>query len=247
MNADSIGTIRDIYRFPVKSMAGERLPEARIEMSGLYGDRCCAFVDPGKEGWDRYVTARNVPALLSYRAALSEEQRAGQEPAITITAPDGRVCGWDASLLDRIAGLAGRGFTLERFPAFGEELLAVDSAPLLLVTDASLRKLGEMNGKELDSRRFRANLIISLQDDEPFTELSWIGKRFSVGDVLLEIVEPCERCMMITLDPDSLERDSAVLRTVASGLNGCFGVYAKVVIPGTVRAGDKVGLFEVGA
>jgi uncharacterized protein YcbX len=121
------------------------------------------------------------------------------------------------------------------------DLMSVDSASVLIVTDASLRKLEAKWGKRLDKRRFRANLIISLYE-HTFDEGDWIGKRLSAGNTELQVESYCERCTMITIDPDTLERDTSLLKKVNEELNLMFGVYASVKKTGQIQVGDKVYL-----
>ncbi len=208
-----------------------------METYGLYGDRFCAFYDDKRTGWERFVTSRDIPGLLAYRAALREDD-------ICVTSPDGRAFGWDAALLADVQRLSRCPLSMSSRQAAHPEnpgLLSVDSAGILIVTDRSLRRLETWRGKELDHRRFRANLIVSLPEGAP-DENDWIGRRLAVGDVELRIDEPCERCTVIALDPDTQEGDAALLRIVHEQMGMNFGVYASVQRTGTIRAGDPVTL-----
>ncbi|OGX68649.1 MAG: hypothetical protein A2189_01200 [Paenibacillus sp. RIFOXYA1_FULL_44_5] len=102
MNSKPIGKILSINRYPVKSFAGESLNSVRLEAYGLYGDRSHSFVDESKEGWMRYVTARQIPKMLSYKAELPEPgtQLSDLEYSqVKITCPDGRIEQWNEQLL----------------------------------------------------------------------------------------------------------------------------------------------------
>lgn len=249
MSNSTIGTITTIRRFPVKSMAGEVLQSTRIESYGLYGDRSHAFIDETKEGWSRYFTARNAAALLGYHASFDEaavtdeavadvDANADKFPPVTITAPDGRQLQWNEELLQEIQQIARPKLAmLEHTPSSPE--LAIDTASILLVTDKSVRKLEAMWSKPLDPLRFRANLFVTLSDEEG-DESSWIGKRMTIGTAELRVDQYCERCSLITLDPQTQERDSSLLRKVNEEWNQNFGVYASVVKPGHVKVGDGV-------
>ncbi|MFH5184133.1 MOSC N-terminal beta barrel domain-containing protein [Paenibacillus sp. TAB 01] len=96
-----LGEVSDIYRYPVKSLAGERMEACRLEPYGLYGDRFCAFYDETKKGWGSYITARQLPELLSYKARLNQGE-------VNVTAPDGRRFSWDEALLAEIQRLSKR-------------------------------------------------------------------------------------------------------------------------------------------
>jgi uncharacterized protein YcbX len=116
---------------------------------------------------------------------------------------------------------------------------------ILLVTDASLREIARLAKVEpLDPRRFRGNLVIALDEDEPFAEDRWLGKQLRVNDVLLQVTKPCDRCMYVNVDPDTLAINPAVLKTCFQRHGNAFGVYASVVVPGTVNAGDAVFIAE---
>lgn len=234
-----IGNILSINRYPVKSFAGETLESCMIEPYGMEGDRFCAFYDESKQGWSRYVTARNIPAMLSYQARYANGD-------IRVSAPDGRTFGWDEHLLEEIQSLSRVPVTMSELKSAHPDtalpqLLSVDGASILLVTDGSLRKLETMWGKPLDARRFRANFIVGLNDDS-FFEGDWIGRELSIGDVRLKVDSFCERCIMIATDPDHQKRDPSLLKIVNQKLNLRFGVYASVIKTGEIRLQDPVEL-----
>lgn len=234
----TIGVISQINRYPVKSFAGERLDACQVEEYGLHGDRFCAFYDKSKSGWDSYFTARDVPEMLAYKARLVDG-------GIEVTSPDGRRFGWDADLLAEIQPYAARTMSMTAYRApnpVDPSLMSVDIASVLLVTDASLRKLEAIWGKQLDSRRFRPSLIVTL-DEDAVSEADWIGGRLAIGDeVELRAYRNCQRCSMITIDPDTLAKDPSLLRKVNEELRLNFGVYASVMKTGQVQVGDKVAL-----
>ncbi|KRE98408.1 sulfurase [Paenibacillus sp. Soil766] len=233
----TIGKISEINRYPVKSFAGEQLTSCEIEDYGMLGDRFVSFYDESKSGWWRYVTARNIPNMLTYQARYHDGD-------IQITAGDGRVFGWDDALLQEIQSQTKTTLTMSRLKAPHPEhpqLFSVDGASILLITDASLRKLESLHGKDLDQRRFRGNFVIAL-DDHACSEGEWIGRQIAIGEVQLQVDSFCDRCMMITIDPDTLDKDPSVLKQVNEGFDLRFGVYASVVKTGQIRLGDTVKL-----
>ncbi|MGO4106220.1 MOSC domain-containing protein [Paenibacillus sp. YAF4_2] len=236
-----LGEISEIYRYPIKSFAGEKLEDCVIEEYGLQGDRFVTFYDETKKDWYKYMTARNIPNLLNYKAEFKDGD-------IQVTSPDGRVFGWDEALLEEIQNQTTTTLTMskrkEPHPeAKHPHLLSVDGASILIITDSSLNKLQETWGKELDDRRFRANFVITVNDDT-FTEGDWIGRKLSIGDTKLQVDSFCERCVLITMDPDTQVKDPTLLRKVNEEFNLHFGVYASVLQPGSVKLGDKVLLVE---
>ncbi|MBW7458365.1 MOSC domain-containing protein [Paenibacillus sepulcri] len=245
MNRQTIGHVAQITRYPVKSMAGEHLNHTHIAAYGLYGDRSHAFIDDSKEGWDRYFTARQLPVLLGYKASFTASTAQDEFPPLRITSPDGREFSWDGQLLQEIQSASRPGLSMIRHEPDSRELLAVDTGGILIITDRTLRKLGKLLGKELDPRRFRANLMISLNDDDCRDDASLIGKRLSVGSAVLEVAQECERCSVITIDPDTYEREVRILKTVKEEMNLKFGVYASVVQTGGASRGDNGVHFRV--
>ncbi len=122
----------------------------------------------------------------------------------------------------------------------------VDAFPLLLMTTAALHTLAEaLPDSVVDVRRFRPNLVIETPGQTGHPELGWIGRRLRIGSVVLDIVEACPRCVMVTraID-DRIDEDRRVLRHIVRDLDQNVGVYATVVVPGEVSAGDTVELLE---
>lgn len=240
MHKRSIGEVTHITRYPVKSMAGESLNRTAVASYGLYGDRSHAFVDPAKQGWERYITARQIPELLGYKPVFLDEGPTDEFPRLHLTSPDGRVFEWDEFLLHDVQRFTKRTVSMIRHRPDSDDLLAVDTGAILIITDRSLRKLERLTGREIDPRRFRANLIVSLHDETTEDETDWIGSKLTIGGCQLEVVEPCERCSVITLNPDSFERDVHILKQVHEQMNLIFGVYVSVSAVGDVCIGDKV-------
>lgn len=240
----TVGEITAINRYPVKSFAGEELEACKIESYGVQGDRYCSFYDMTKKDWWQYVTARKIPNMLSYQAEYIEGD-------IRVTAADGRVFGWDAELLNEIQSLTSTQITMSEFKAPHPEakhpqLLSVDGASILLVTDKSLKKLKALWGKPVDQRRFRGNFVVEVSEDS-LGEEEWLGRRLSIGGAELQVDSYCDRCVMITMNPDTLERDSSLLKQVNKEFNLNFGVYASVIRTGEVRLGDQVVLLPEGS
>lgn len=235
----AIGKISEVWRYPVKSFAGERLESCKIEPYGLYGDRCYAFYDEKKEGWASFFTARTIPNMLTYKAKITDEGRGNVTPDVSVTSPDGRILGWSEELLEEIQKHSKTHMSMRAYDTQNDDLLGVDDSSILIITDTTLRKLEALWGKRLDSRRFRANVIVSV-DDSALNENDWIGKRLAVGSAEFQVDRHCERCTLITLDPDTIERDPSLLKKVNQELNLIFGVYASVTKTGEIRVGDTV-------
>ena len=208
--------LAEIWRYPVKSMAGERLAAAELRTDGIAGDRLV-------QAWDergRVVTARTKPGLRGHRGTIGEDG-----------AP--RVDGlpWaDPEVTRRVEAAAGRGVRLRRFE--GEERF--DILPLLVATDGSLAGFGR------DPRRLRPNLVIS--GVEGLAEREWEGRAIRVGQALVGLADLRGRCVMTTWDPDTQVQDVAVLRDIARRFDGRLCLNAAVLQPARIAVGDEVEL-----
>lgn len=121
-----------------------------------------------------------------------------------------------------------------------------DAFPLLLLTDATLRRLQQLApASKVDVRRFRPNLVVATPDGvADFVEQGWIGKRVRVGEAELEIAMTCPRCVMITHGFADLPKDPGLMRTVVREANQNVGVYVRVARPGRIAVGDSVELLS---
>ena len=206
--------VQEIWRYPVKSMAGELLSSARITAQGVEGDRIVQVYAPN----GRVLTSRTRPLILRHRGSLSPEG----VPLI-----DGKP--WNSPEIAKdIEAAAGAGAILK----LGEPVF--DILPLLLATDGMIQATG------YDRRRFRPNLVIGGVDG--LAEREWEGKTLRIGNVILGLEDLRGRCIMTTFDPDSGEQDLNVLRRIQREFGGVLGLNTYVIQPGAVRIGDPVEL-----
>jgi uncharacterized protein YcbX len=121
-----------------------------------------------------------------------------------------------------------------------------DEASLSVISLATIAAISREAGVDLDSRRFRANIVIETHDTEPFIEDGWVGRRLVFGDSeprpAVSITERDVRCMMINLDPDTGRQDAQMLKTVVRLNKNNAGVYGTVVQTGMIRIGQAVSL-----
>ena len=221
-----------LWRYPVKSMAGEALPEAEVGFHGVAGDRRWAFVRPGLERSDfPWMTIRERSDMLHYRPSFEDPSRPDDSRTLVET-PSGRSLDVaDPALAEDIApGVRviklGRG--------------AFDAFPLSLISRQSVAALSASVGRELAVERFRANVVVDVS--EPFEEESWIGRVVVLGGVRMRIDARDSRCVITNVDPETAERDPRVLKTIGREREACMGVYGSVVEPGVVAVGDPVTL-----
>ncbi|MGK7861911.1 MOSC domain-containing protein [Falsiroseomonas sp. E2-1-a4] len=229
-----VGKVLGLARFPVKSMAGEALPEVELRWTGLAGDRQYAFVQQGQHGRFPWLTGRDLSDLVRYRPRFSTPEDTRLSP-VEVTAPDGAAFDLrDAALAARLSAGSGKTSALIQM---GRGVF--DQMPVSIITTASLGQLDALHGTALDARRFRINILI--ESDAPETE--WAGQMLEFGDGTRLLVNgPAPRCAMVTICPETAARDAGVLRTVAQHLGGNFGMYAAAARLGMIRLGDPVRL-----
>jgi MOSC domain-containing protein len=234
MRSMHVGTVAELWRYPVKSMAGERLDAGEISWHGVEGDRRWAFVRPGLEGSSfPWLTIREHPEMGRFRPRLGDPGRPEESTAFVRT-PDGA----ELEVTDpALAGLLGDGLRVMK-----QNRGIPDIAPLSLMTTATIAGLAGLVDTGLDVRRFRPNLLVEPSGDEPFPEDAWVGSVVRIGAARMRIDQRDKRCVMINVDPDTTERDPAVLKAVAREREACLGVYGTTVQPGRVAVGDPVVL-----
>jgi uncharacterized protein YcbX len=221
------GSVAEIWRYPVKSMGGERLESCLIAETGLEGDRRWALVDGTPSRAGKPLTVREAEQLLTYRARLAGGR-------VQVVTRGGETRFLDDRLVADLAAETSRPLTLRE--AAG---LNYDDSPVLVVNLNSVAAFELSAGVEVDRRRFRANLY--LEGLEPEEEVRWLGRRIRAGDAALEVVSRCERCVVITRDPDTTQASPELLRVLTKASDTCMGVYCRVVRPGMVATGDLCG------
>jgi len=207
--------VAQLWRHPVKSLQGERLETVTIDSRGVVGDRAWGVRDVATGA---LLSAKRDPRLLLASARVRGESvvvaAPGTGPAVGTAA--------EAALSD----LVGRPVRIELAPEVGPQY--VDEAAVHLLT---VEALGSW-----DVRRFRPNILLDTSLD--LDEL--VGERITVGSAVLEIDKRTRRCAMTTAEQPGLAKDVGVLRTLARHRQLCHGVYAHVVTPGRIGAGDAI-------
>jgi uncharacterized protein YcbX len=120
-----------------------------------------------------------------------------------------------------------------------------DLAVVHLLTTATIDRLCMLYPEgRFEVRRFRPNIVVTTRpDEEGFVENAWIDHTIAIGDeVRLRVTGPCPRCVMTTLAQGDLPKDAGILRAAAQHNRANVGVYADVIVGGTVRRGDPVTL-----
>lgn len=231
-----VGKVVELWRFPVKSMAGEPLESVEVSWNGVAGDRRWSFVRPGLErsGFP-WLTVRERVELCTYRASFVDPGKPDTSATMVQTPAGAAFDVVDPAL----AAELGEGVRVLR-----QSRGIFDTMPLSILTTQSLASLGALVGRELTALRFRPNLVIAAvaEDAGLFPEDAWVGGTLQIGGLVMRVDQRDQRCVMVNVDPLTAERDPAVLRAIAAERQSRFGVYGTTVRPGGVALGDLVTL-----
>src|SRR6185295_8880347 len=210
--------VAELWRYPVKSLAGERLHDAVVTPNGIVGDRIVHV----RDGRGRVVTSRTRPRLLALHGTLGAQG----EPLI-----DGRP--WTApESAAAVREAAGAEAMLVRYE--GRERF--DVLPLLVATDGAIAALG------VDGRRLRPNIVIAGVDG--LAERGWPGRAIRIGEVVVALEKLRGRCVMTTYDPDTQVQDLGVLQRIVDDFGGRMALDSAVISGGTITIGDPVELLD---
>jgi uncharacterized protein YcbX len=234
-----IGHVEAIFRYPVKSMGGERLEVATLGWHGLEGDRRMAFRRVDDRGGFPWLTASKLPDLLLFAPQRREGFAQGELPTHVRT-PDG-----------------------EEMPVFGEDLASevgrryrapvqmmqlnhgiFDAASISVIASDTVREIGRLAGRSPDVRRFRPNVVVRLRRSVPFQEDEWLGGVLSFGEghdaPALTVTMRDVRCSMVNLDPDSAAPAPEVLKAVVRANQNNAGIYGAVTRIGRLAVGQTI-------
>jgi MOSC domain-containing protein len=260
-----VGRVESVWRYPVKSMRGEQLPEIFAAFAGVWGDRLFAFKSSASPVGFPYLTGREAHEMLLYRPRFRHPDKAGKpvnlaeaeelspilnpvasdpaDLALDVETPSGQILAIDDPvLLQRLIELAGEAHSLTLLRS---ERAMTDCRPISLFSLQTARQLGEEVGTALDKRRFRANVYLDLGASGGFSENAFVGRKLRLGaKVVVAILERDPRCQMITLDPATGAPNREILSKVARGHDGTAGVYCAVLAEGLIRTGDPVELVD---
>src|SRR5437773_7367822 len=234
-----IGQVESLFRYPVKSMAGERLEAANLGWHGLDGDRRLAFRRMDDRSGFPWLIATRLPDLLLF-APHRRENDAQAELPTHVRTPDG-----------------------EEMPVFGEDLATevgrrygapvqmmllnhgiFDEASISVIASDTVREIGRLAGRSADVRRFRPNVVVRLLRSVPFQENEWVGGVLSFGEgddaPAVTVTMRDVRCSMVNLDPDLASRPPEVLKAVVRANQNNLGVYGAVTRIGRLAVGQTI-------
>ena len=234
-----IGRVEAIFRYPVKSMGGERLEAATLGWHGLDGDRRLAFRRMDDRSGFPWLSASKLPDLLLFAPHRREDGAQGDLPTHVRT-PDG-----------------------VEMPLFGEELATevgrrcgapvemmqlkhgvFDEASISVIASDTVREIARLAGRSPDVRRFRPNVLVRLLRSGPFQEDEWLGGLLSFGEgddaPAISVTMRDERCSMVNLDPDSASPAPEVLKAVVRAHQNTAGIYGVVTRTGRLAVGQTI-------
>lgn len=230
-----IGRISELFRYPVKSMAGESLAEAQLGWHGIEGDRRFALHRKGDTGGFPWLTAGRLPELLLYRPFGGSNG----EPTHIRTPSGDEYELYDPALAAEISGRFGSEVELMRLKHG-----IFDEGQVSAIALATIRHIEAESGIPLDIRRFRPNIAIETVSGTVFGENDWEGGTltFEDSEAAVTVTMRDLRCSMINFDPDTVENSPQVLKTVGRLNQADAGVYGTVVRAGALRVGQTVWL-----
>jgi uncharacterized protein YcbX len=208
--------VAELWRYPVKGLRGEQLTEVEVLPDGFFGDRACQV----RTTHGKLHTARTKPGLLGLAAATDD---ADGMPLV-------EGARWDSGAA-AVAVRAAAGDEAMLQPSTSKRF---DETPLLVATDGAIAALG------IDGRRLRPNIVVA--GVEGLGERDWVRRRIRVGEVEIDVLHLCERCVVTTFDPDTVEQDPDVLRMINDDFGGLAALNCNVARPGRIAVGDPVEL-----
>lgn len=259
-----VGQVESLWRYPVKSMRGEELQEAFAGFPGVYGDRVYAFRSSAAPKGFPYLTGREQGEMLLYRPVYRHPERVARpanlaeaealapgvtpvyaDPAdfiVDVETPAGQVLAIDDP---RLISMLREGIRDVELTLLRSERAMTDCRPISLFSMQTARQLSQEVGADMDKRRFRANIYVELEAGNAFGEDEFVGRTLRIGPkTVIAVIERDPRCKMITLDPVTAQANPEVMRRVARGHDGKAGVYAAVLVEGTIRPGDEIALLN---
>lgn len=227
-----IGHIEAIFRYPVKSMRGERLEDARLGWHGLDGDRRLAFRRMDDESGFPWLSATKLPDLLLFTPY--------GDPVTQVRAPDGaELPAFGEDLAREVGRRHGAPVQMMQLRQG-----IFDEASISVITVETVREIGLLAGRSLDVRRFRPNIVVRSLRPVPFEEDEWLGGVLSFGEgdegPAVTVTMRDVRCSMINFDPDSARSAPEVLKAVVRAHQNTAGVYGTVTRSGDLAVGQAL-------
>jgi uncharacterized protein YcbX len=246
MNSKRIGQISKLTRYPVKSMAGIEMEHAGLGWHGLVGDRRFGVRQVKNASGFPWLSASRMPELLMYLPCDFDTDSVELLPT-RVQSPSGDVLEIKGDKLSA---------EIREYIGCDVDVMAMkhgifDDAPVSVIAARTVSTVCDEAGVAVDSRRFRANIVLDCNEAVPFAEDDWVGRviMFGVGASApaIHVTKRDVRCKMISLDPDTAQHDPSVLKTAVSLNENNAGVYGVVICTGTISIGDPVFVLDSNA
>jgi len=234
-----IGHVEAIFRYSLKSMAGERLEVATLGWHGLDGDRRLAFRRLEDRSGMPWLTASKLPELVLFTPQRRQDGAHGDLPT-HIRTPDGEELPTFSQDLSK---------DVERRYGAPVQMMHLrhgifDDAAISVIASDTVREIGRVAGLSLDVRRFRPNVVVRLLRSVPFQEDEWLGGVLSFGEgdgaPAIAVTMCDERCSMVNLDPDSVGSAPEVMKAVVRANQNNAGIYGAVTRIGRLAVGQTI-------
>lgn len=237
--ATEVGQIEAIFRYPVKSMGGERLAAAELGWHGIEGDRRLALRRLEDRSAFPWLSASRLPELLRYSPVRRDTQSEG-DVTYSIRTPNGELPdAFGETLAAEISSKLGSPVQMMQLKHG-----VFDEASVSMIAPDTIAEIGRLAGRELDVRRFRPNIVIRLLRPAPFEEDGWVGGSLSFGSesnaAMVAVTMRDLRCSMVNLDPESADSAPEVMKAVVRAHQNTAGVYGTVVRSGRLEVGQTV-------
>jgi MOSC domain-containing protein len=226
-----IGQVEAIFRYPVKSMGGERLETAELGWHGIESDRRLAFRRINDRSGFPWLTAGKLPELVLYTP---------QDPLTHVRTPEGELMPVFGEELAREVG--------RRYGAPVEMMQMkhgiFDDACISVIACDTVREISRLAGRRPDMRRFRPNISVRLVRAVPFQEDEWLGGVLTFGEgddaPAIAVTAHDVRCAMLNIDPDTASIAPEVMKAVVRANRNRAGIYGTVIRIGRLAAGQTV-------
>jgi uncharacterized protein YcbX len=232
----TVGRVRSLYRYPVKSTAGQALPIAAVTGRGLRHDRAWAAYsdDGGIASGKRTRRFRPVVGLMSWASSVEDD-----DDVVLINPHGARYRVDDPAASEALTAAFSQRLTLRPETTIQHH----DESPLHLLTTSSVAAAESLVGSAVDQRRFRPNIIVDTGAQADFLEQGWIGAELAIGsEVVLHLGPGMPRCVMVDQAQSGALAEPRVLRSLGEQHTLNLGLQAHVRCIGTIRVGDVVTL-----
>jgi hypothetical protein len=236
-----IGHVEAIFRYPVKSMAGERVEVAHMGWHGIDGDRRLALRRTQERGGFAWLTATKLPDLLLFTPLWHDDGIRGDVPTHIRTPESKEMAVFGEELAEEIERRHGSPVRMMHVRGG-----IFDAASVSVIATDTVREIGRLAGKGSDVRRFRPNIVVRLLQPNAFEEDNWIGGVLVFGEPgdgpRVSVTMRDDRCSMVNFDPESGCSAPEVLKSIVRAHQNTAGIYGTVIRTGLFATGQLIRL-----